>query len=105
MQRAEEDPVCRDAGAELLTGTPRNDAVIPRGFAMPGPAARKANKAPSIWGVLHRSEREIEAPAGARDERTRAPRRGAAEERMSVRGMSDLRRVTPGSRDMVRRTT
>ena len=105
MQRAEEDPACRDAGAKLLTGTPWLDAIMPRGFATPGAAAPKASEAPPIWGVLHRSAREIEAPAGARGERTRAPRGGAAEERRSVRGVSDLRRVTPGSRDMVRRTT
>ena len=96
LQRAEEDPACRDVGFEPRTGTPRHGAAMPRGFTAPGPAVWQASEAPPPWVVPRRLARGIEAQAGARGTGTRALRPG-------VPGVSDLRRGTPGGRDTVRR--
>ena len=84
------------AGAEASDGTPRHDSVMPRGFAEPGPAERKASEAPGSGGVPRRSARGIEAQAAARGERARAPRAGVAAGCPAGCDVSDWGEAHPG---------
>ena len=89
-------------GIRASDGTPRHDSVMPRGFAAPGPAERKASEAPRIWGVPRRSERANAAPAAARGERERAPPGGVAAGCPAGVTCRTWGEGTPGRRDTVR---